>query len=157
MFPVYDVDAFLLLAIALSSKRRPAALAEIIAAGDMIQGAECSELELVGAFQRLSVHGLISEVEGGFLLTPDAQQILTGKKKAEAHQRVAGIKENLAAYNPKAEHPAVSVTALQLSEAVQAHQLVRQSAGKNLLMPKPKREPALKRQGQRKPYPSRRR
>jgi hypothetical protein len=157
MFPVYDVDAFLLLAIALSSKRRPADLVGIIAAGDLIQGAVCSEQDLSEAFQRLSVHGLISEVEGGYVLEPDAQKILTGKKKAEAHERVAGIKGQLTAYNPKAEHPPVLITVEQLSAAVLAHQNAKNSAGKNLLVPKPKREVDPKRPGRRKPLPSRRR
>src|ERR1035437_9349412 len=98
MFPVYDVDALLLLAIAHSSKRRPAELVEIIAAGDLIQGAVCSELDLSEAFHRLSENGLVSEVEGGYVLTLDAQKIITGKKKADAHERVPGIKANLSAY-----------------------------------------------------------
>ena len=157
MFPVYDVDALLLLAIAHSSKRRPAGLVEIIAAGDLIEGAVCSELDLAEAFHRLSTHGLISEMEGGYALTLDAQKIMTGKKKADAHERVFGIKGNLSAYNPKGEHTPIVITVEQLAAAVLAHQTVKNSAGKNLLVPRPKpAEADSKRPGRRKPLPARR-
>ena len=154
MFPVYDVDAFLLLAISLASKRRPAELVEIIAAGDLIQGAVCSELDLVEAFHRLSANGLICELEGGYALTLDAQKIMTGQKKADAHERVFGIKEKLSAYNPNGEHIPVIVTVEQLAEAVMAHQTVKNLAGRNLFVPKPKPAETDRR---RKPLPSRRR
>jgi hypothetical protein len=158
MFPVYDVDALLLLAIAHSSKRRPAGLVEIIAAGDLIQGAVCSELDLAEAFGRLSVNGLISEVEGGYVLTPDAQKIMTGKKKkADAHDRVSGIKGNLTAYNPKGEQAPIVVTVEQLSAAVLAHLESKTQTVKNLLVPRPKpAEVDSKRPGRRKPLPPRR-
>ena len=38
MHPIHDVDALLLLAIGLASKRRPAEPLEIVAAIDLIQG-----------------------------------------------------------------------------------------------------------------------
>jgi len=115
MYPVHDVDALLLLAMALASKRRPAELAEIIAAADLIQGSIPSESKLGEAFHRLSMHGLIREAEGGFTLTPDAQKIMTGQpRKADAQERILGIKENLSAYNPQEEHPPILVTAEQL-------------------------------------------
>jgi hypothetical protein len=155
MFPVHDVDAFLLLALSLASKRRPADLTEIIAAGDLIQGAACSELDLSEAFLRLSTHGLIAEVEGGYALTPDAQTLLTGqRKKADAHERVVGVKEKLTAYNPKAECPPVQVSVEQLAAAVLAHQAAKNSAGRNLFVPKPKPAETNPR---RKPLPPRRR
>ncbi len=154
MFPVYDVDAFLLLAMSLASKRRPADLAEMIAAGDLIQGAACSELDLSEAFHRLSVHGLICAADGGYALTPDAQGLLVVRKKADAHERVAAIKEKLAAYNPKGEYPPVQVSVEQLAEAVLAHQTAKNSAVRNLFVPKPK--PA-ETDHRRKPLPPRRR
>ncbi len=159
MFPVHDADALLLLAIAVSSKRRPAELVEVIAAGDLIQGAVCSELDLIEAFRRLSENGLICETEGGYMLTPDAQIIMTGQpKKAEAHERVFSIKGKLSAYNPKGEHPAVPVTPEQLAAAVLAHQTSKNSAVKNLFVPKPKpAELDSKRPGRRKPLAKRRR
>lgn len=158
MYPVHDVDALLLLAMALASKRRPAELAEIIAAADMIQGSIPSDLKLEEAFYRLSMHGLISEAEGGFTLTPDAQKIMTGQpRKDDAQKRILGIKENLSAYNPQSEHSPILVTAEQLSAAVLAHRASEKTTGKNMLVPKPKpAETNNKRPGQRKPFPARR-
>ena len=158
MYPVHDVDALLLLAMALASKRRPAELAEIIAAADLIQGSIPSESKLEEAFHRLSMHGLIREAEGGFTLTPDAQKIMTGQpRKADAQERILGIKENLSAYNPQEEHPPILVTAEQLIAAVLAHRASGKTTGKNMLVPKPKAAEANnKRPGQRKPFPARR-
>ncbi len=150
MFPVYDVDALLLLALSVSSKRRPAELTEIIAAGDLIQGAVCSETDLSEAFLRLSTHGLLCEFEGGFTLTPDAMMIMTGQpKKADAHERVHAIKGKLETYIPKGEHPAVRVTEAQLAVAVLAHQSAKNSAARNLFVPKP-RPAEIERPGRRK-------
>lgn len=159
MFPVHDVDAFLLLAIAASSKRRPAELIEIIAAGELIQGAVCSELDLMEAFSRLSENGLISEHEGGYTLTPDAQLIITGqRKRADAHERVGGIKGKLSAYVPKGEHPAIQPGSEQIAAAVLAHQASKNATAKNLLVPRPKpAEPDSKRPGRRRPLDKRRR
>jgi hypothetical protein len=158
MFPVYDVDALLLLAISLASKRRPAELVEIIAAGDLIQGAVCSERDLAEAFHRLSAHGLICELGGGYALTPEAQKLMTGQKRADAHERVFGIKDNLTAYNPAGEHTPIQVTVEQLAAAVMAHQTAKSSPGRNLFVPKPKpAELDSKRPGRRKPLPVRRR
>lgn len=153
MFPVHDVDAFLLLAIAASSKRRPAELVEIIAAGELIQGAACSELDLMEAFSRLSENGLISEQQGGYTLTPDAQLIITGqRKRADAHERVGGIKGKLSAYVPKGEHPAIQPGSEQIAAAVLAHQASKNATVKNLLVPRPKpAEPDSKRPGRRSP------
>ncbi|MDX8379942.1 MAG: hypothetical protein R8K48_07880 [Gallionella sp.] len=138
MFPVHDVDALLLLAIAASAKRRPAELVDIIAAGDLIQGATCSELDLTEAFFRLSLNGLVSEQDGGYTLTPDAQTILTGQpKKADAHQRIYCIKENLSAYHPKVEHPPIQLSVEQLAAAVKRHQSAKRQPVKNLFVPKP--------------------
>ncbi len=154
MFPVHDVDAFLLLAMAHASKRRPAELVEIIAAGDLIQGAACSEQDLAEAFQRLSQNSLIIESEGGYTLTADAQQILTAKRrKTEAHERVSGIKEKLAAYIPQNEPSPTQVTEEQLKEAVLAYQRTRSLTVRSLLTPKPKPSPlSVKRRDARKPF-----
>lgn len=159
MFPIYDVDAFLLLALAASSKRRPAELVEIIAAGDLIQGAACSELDLMEAFSRLSENGLISEREGGYTLTPDAQLIMTGRRKrADAHERVVEIKGKLSAYVPMGDHPAIHPGSDQIAAAVLAHQTAKNSAVRNLFVPKPKpAEIDSKRPGKRKPLVKRRR
>ncbi|MDD4929235.1 MAG: hypothetical protein PHP85_08165 [Gallionella sp.] len=139
MFPVHDVDAFLLLAIAASAKRRPADLVGIIAAGDLIQGATCSEQDLSESFHSLSVNGLIIGLEGGYTLTSDAEKILSGQpKKADAHERIQSIKGNLSAYNPKGEHSPVQVSTEQLSAAILMHQTSKSEPGRNLFVPKPR-------------------
>ncbi|MFZ4534676.1 hypothetical protein [Propionivibrio sp.] len=160
MHPVHDVDALLLLAVTLSSKRRPAVIVEIIAAADLIQGTVPSELKLVEAFHRLSMHGLICEEEGGFTLSPEAQKIMTGQpRKADALERIMSVKEKLAAYDPKGEHAPVLLTAKQLCTAILAHRKAEKAPGKNLLVPKVKVDGDIQRPGQRqrKPLPARRR
>lgn len=161
MHPVHDVDALLLLAMTISAKRRPAELVEIIAAADLLQGAIPAELKLAEAVHRLSSHGLISAIDGGFALTPEAQKIMTGQpKKADTEERIFSVKEKLSAYIAKGEHPPILVTVEQLSAAMLAHQNSGKGAGKNLLVPKPKaaeverKSPGLR---QRKPLPARRR
>lgn len=157
MYPVHNVDAILLLAIAISSKRRPAELVEIIAANDLIQGAVSSEPELTEAFRNLSTHGLISQVGDGYALTPVALTIMTvGRKKADNEERLMGLKAALSAYNLKGDHPAILVSKERLSAAILAHQASKEHAGKNLLVPKPKPVVDAKRPGRRKPLPSRR-
>lgn len=160
MHPVHDVDALLLLAMALSSKRRPAELVEIMAAVDLIQGAIPAEAKLAEAFQRLAVHGLIGDEGGRFMLSADAQKIITGlPKKAEMAERVFDIKQRLAAHDAKGEHAAIVLTVEQLGAAIAAHRTSGQGAGQNLLMPKPKTaEIENKRAGHwRKPASARRR
>ena len=156
MYPVHDVDAILLLAMSLASKRRPAELVEIIAAADLVQGVIPAETKLSDSFYRLSEYGLICEQDGGYTLTPDAQQILSGHaKKAKSQERIYDIKENLADYHLNGEHPLILLKEAQIAAAVLAHQATKNSAGKNLLAPKPK--PAFepyKRPGQRKAFQS---
>lgn len=162
MHPVHDVDALLMLATALSSKRRPAELVEIIAAADLIQeGAVPPGTKLAEAFERLGVHGLICEAEGGYQLTPAAEAVMTGQpRKADSAERLFIVKEKLAAYTPAGQHAPVVVTVKQLDVAIIANRAAAQSAAKNLLVPKPKpAEGDAKRPGlrQRKPLPARRR
>lgn len=161
MHPIHDVDVLLLLALALSSKRRPAELVEIVAAADVIQGVIPSELRLVDAFSRLAAHGLICEQDGGFTLTPEAQKIMAGSsRKADTEKRIASIKEKLAAYESTGECPPIQLTAKQVCTAILAHRDSSKITGKNLLVPKPKAaESNTTRPGQRqrKPLPARRR
>lgn len=139
MHPIHDVDALLLLALALASKRRPADLTEIIAAADLIHGSIPPESKLGDAFRRLSAHGLIAEAEGRFTLTPDAQKIVAGQpKKADTAERIFGIKGKLSEYDSKGDCAPVLLTAVQFEAAVAAHRAAGQTAGKNMLMPKPK-------------------
>jgi len=153
MYPVHDIDAILLLAMSLAAKRRPAELVEIIAAADLAQGVIPSEAKLSESFYRLSAYGLICAQEGGYALTPDAQQMMSGHaKKAKTPERIYDIKESLADYNLKGEHTAILVTEEQLGAAVLAHRASKAGSGKNLLVPKPKPAEDNKRPGQRKPY-----
>jgi len=161
MHPIHDVDAILLLATALSSKRRPAELVEIMAAVELINEAIPSETKLVDAFARLSTHALIGEEGGGFTLTPEAQQIMKGlSRKADKAERIFSIREKLTAYNAAAELAPVVLTVEQLKTAIETHKASGQGAGKNLLVPKPKPVDTDKHrpgQRQRKPLPAGRR
>lgn len=157
MHPVHDIDALLLLAIAISSKRRPAELVEIIAANDLIQGSVSLKSELAEAFHHLSTHGLIAQVGDGYALTPVALTIMSaGRKKADNEERLHGLKAAISAYNLKGDHPAILVTEEDLGAAVHDHQASKEYAGKNLLVPKPKPAVDPKRPLRRKPFPSRR-
>ncbi len=139
MRAIPDVDVVILMATALSSKRRPAELVEIVAAADLIQGFVPYADKLGDAIERLSALGLIAAAEGGFTLTPDAQAIMAEPhKNAETEERIAIIQGGLAAYAPKGEHVPIRLTGEQLDAAILAHKTSRKSAGKNLLMPKPK-------------------
>lgn len=161
MHPVHDFDTLLLLATALSSKRRPAELVEIMAAADLLQPPIPGEAKLAEAFERLSRHGLIAAEAGGFVLSADAQELVVPpSKKIAADERLYVIKEKLSAYKPKnADFPPVLVSPEALAEAIKAHRAAGEIAGKNLLVPKPKPEAAKARPGQRqrKPMPARRR
>jgi hypothetical protein len=158
MYPVHDVDTPLLLAISLSSKRRPAELVEIIAAYELIQGATFSEEKISEAFSRLAGFGLIRKIDGGFALSEEAQKHITGQpKKVDTQERIFSIKANLSAYNPKGEHAAVTVTMELLAAAMLSHQAEKKQTVKNLFVPRPKLEVDPKRPGRRKPLPSRRR
>ena len=140
MHPIHDVDIVLLMATALSSKRRPAELVEIMAAADLLQGAIPSELKLVEAFYRLSTQGLLREEAGSFSLTPEAQEVMAGQRKKEINTeaRIFVIKEKLSVYSPAGEHPPITLTAEQLGAAILAHRSSAKHPGRNLLMPKPK-------------------
>lgn len=156
MYPVHDIDAILLLAMSLAAKRRPAELAEIIAAADLAQGAIPSETKWSDSFYQLSEYGLIREQDGGYTLTPDAQQMLTGQaRKANAQERIYDIKEHLADYHLSGEHALILLTTEQIAAAISEHQATKASTGKNLLVPKTK--PAVepyRHPGQRKPFKS---
>jgi len=160
MHPVHDIDALLLLAMALSAKRRPAELVEIIAAADLLRGTIPFAPKLAEAFHSLSRHGLISEVEGAYALTEEAQKIVTGlPKKSEIDELVFAVRVKLSAFHAKTEHAAIAVTSEQLAAAIEAHRTASKNTAKNLLVPKPKVSEDNKPQGlrQRKPLPKHRR
>jgi hypothetical protein len=62
-------DAWLLLAVILSSKKRPAALEDIIAAGDSIDFAIFNADELESGLARLTSEGYVVEKDEGFAVT----------------------------------------------------------------------------------------
>ncbi|WP_407277977.1 hypothetical protein U5817_15655 [Aromatoleum evansii] len=140
MHPLHDIDALLLLALALASKRRPAELVEAIAAVDLLQGAIPSEAKLAESFERLATNGLVCAEGGRFTLSAASQAIVTGlPKKADTAERIFEIRQRLGAHVAQGEPAAVAVpTAEQLNAAILAHRASGQGAGKNLLMPKPK-------------------
>jgi acetylornithine/succinyldiaminopimelate/putrescine aminotransferase len=154
MYPIHDFDVLLLMATALSSKRRPADLVEIVAAADLIQGSIPSEAKLVEAFHRLGGHGLIVAAESGYALTPAGEELVAGQpRKGSTAERFSAVRDNLAEYQPLREHPPVVVTEEQVAEAVQAHRAAAKSAVPNLLAPKPKvSEKSTKRYDQRRRF-----
>ncbi|HSG21345.1 MAG TPA: hypothetical protein VLA64_00150 [Azonexus sp.] len=155
MHPIHDFDVLLLLATALSSKRRPAQLVEIVAAADLIQEAIPAEAKLIEAFARLAINGLIIEIDGGFALTPDAQVLVNRlPRKADAAERMFIVRDKLSEYNAKATHAPILLTMEQLKEAIAAHKLAGESTAKNLLVPKPKPVEEVQRPGQRQRRPA---
>ncbi|MCF8177872.1 MAG: hypothetical protein K9J74_05150 [Sulfuritalea sp.] len=141
MHPIHDVDVLLLLATAVSSKRRPAELAGIMAAADLLQGSIPLDVDLAAAFLRLSTQDLIAEETGGFTLTRGGREFMAGishKRKAEPAERLLGPKQALADYAPKDEGTAIELATEQISAAILAHRAFLKSPGRNLLVPKPK-------------------
>ena len=139
MRPVHDIDAIILMATTLSSKRRPAELIEIVAAADLLQGSIPFVEKLAEAIQRLSGAGLISASEGCFTLTAIGHGIMAKQhKKASTEELLITVKNDLAAYSPIEDYPVILVPPEQLVAAIQAHKATRKAGGKNLLMPKPK-------------------
>lgn len=141
MYPIHDTDAQLLLATLLASKRRPAALAEIVAAAEFMGCPVTAPKAWASAFERFSTHGLLVAEGEGYVLTAVAQAMAGGlPKKAETDERVFLVREKLSAYKPFAESAAIEMSAEQFEAALAAHAALSQQGGKNLLMPKPKRD-----------------
>lgn len=141
MHPIHDVDVLLLTATALAAKRRPAQLAEIMAAAHLIHGSIPLDVDLAAAFLRLSTQGLLAEEAGGYALTPDAAEFMAGvrhKRKAGPEQRLLAIKQALADYAPRGGGAAITLTTEQLGVAIQVHRAFLKSPGRNMLVPKPK-------------------
>lgn len=156
---MHDVDALLVLAIALTAKRRAAELVEIIAAAELIQGAAPGEVRLLQSLLRLGERGVICEVDGAYALTPAAQaEFAKQTKKADTEVRLASVKAILAEFPAQGEQPPLAVSPRAISSAVLAHREAAKSKVKNLLMPKPKvSETSATKPGQRqrKPLPGR--
>lgn len=139
MYPIHDVDVLLLMATALSSKRRPAELEEIVSAAELIKESIPDEAKLIDSFYRISGCGLLQKVGAGYTLTPAAEDVLSGmRKKATTAERFSGVRENLAEFEPTGEHPHIALTHEEMAEAIKAHKLAAKTPGQNLLAPKPK-------------------
>ncbi|MGB8517764.1 MAG: hypothetical protein WCD45_07730 [Gallionella sp.] len=147
MYPVHDVDAMLLLSLSVAAKRRPAELIEIIAATDLAQGAIPGETKLSDAFARLSAYGLILQVDGGYALSADAQQMMESQRKKDDNAKhIYRLKEHLADYHLQGEHVTIFISEAQLSEAIAAHQAAKKSGVRSMLTRKPKPVDDTKRQ-----------
>ncbi|MDP2805896.1 MAG: hypothetical protein Q8O24_08140 [Gallionellaceae bacterium] len=141
MYPVYDDDAVLLLSLSVTAKRRPAALDEIITALAMAQhGRIPAKSNLVEAFARMSVCGLIVEAEGGYTLSAEAQAMMAGlRAKDDSATRLAHLKQQLTDFDTKVKHPSIRVTQEQLLAAIQSYKAAQHShKGKNIQTDKPK-------------------
>jgi hypothetical protein len=138
MYPVHDVDAILLLSLSIASKRRPADLVEIFTAIDLAQTAIPSANKLSDAFARLSAYGLVVEIDGGYGLSADAQQMMASqRKKDDTAKKMYRIKEHLADYHLNGEHTTILVHPDQLLAALQAYQKTK-SSGRSWLVEKPR-------------------
>jgi hypothetical protein len=134
-----DIDAAILMATALSAKRRPATLAEIVAAADLLQGFIPYPDKLGDALRRLSTVGLVHAVADSYAPTPVAEKIVaTLPKRAEMAERLANLRDALADHKPTGESAPILLDAEQLAAAIKAHQATKKTSGQNMAMPKPK-------------------
>lgn len=148
MHPIHDSDALLLLALALSSKRKPADLVEIVTATDLLHGSTPLASKLCAAFARLAEHGLIEAPEGRFALTPAGQATLAGQPaKADTAARLFAIKEKLASVSPTGEPLSVLPSEAEITAALKAFGAARRAAAMSQPKPKAVDEPP-KRPGQ---------
>ena len=133
----HRIDAAILMAVTLSSKRRPAELIEIVTAADLILGFVPFAEKFGTAIERLSTRGLVTMSEGGFTLTDAGREMMSKQpRKASQEDIIAAIKNSLAAWRQRAEHPPVLLGPEQLGAAIRAHKATRKT-GKNVLMPRP--------------------
>lgn len=141
MYPIHDTDAQLLLATLIAAKRRPAALTDIVAAAEFMGFPVTAPGAWATAFARFVTHGLLSATGEGYVLTPAAVHLVEGlPRKAEADERVFLVRERLSAWKPAIEQAGVGIGAEQFEAALREHARLAQQGGKNLLMPKPKRD-----------------
>ncbi|MFT3734269.1 MAG: hypothetical protein QM776_04480 [Rhodocyclaceae bacterium] len=121
MHPIHDADALLLLALALASKRKPAAVDEIAIALGTLQPRLPAEAKLLDAFARLSNHGLVIGADNAFALSETAQALMKGvKAKGEIAERLQSLKDRLAGNQLTATHPVSKPDAAALSAAIAA-------------------------------------
>lgn len=125
------------MAATLSSKRRPAELVEIVAAVDLILGFVPLAEKLGASIERLSARGLINMAQGGFTLTHAGLEMMSKQpKKASREDIIVALKNSLATFCPRAEHPPILLELEELYAAIRMHKATRKTS-KSMLMPKP--------------------
>lgn len=150
MPPFQDLDALMLLAMMLAAKRRPAALAEVIAALDLLEGGLPPQVHIGKSFARLSEGGLLREEEGGFALTAAAETLVTGlKKRSDTAARIQVLRERLANHAPDAPAAPIALSPKQLGDAILAFRAAEKSSKHTLMAERP--QPAAQDKG--KPAP----
>ncbi len=143
-----DIDAVILMATALSAKRRAATLAEIVAAADLLQGFVPYPDKLGDALRRLSTVGLVHAVSDGYAPTPTGEKIVAAlPKRAETAERLENLRDALANHKPAGESAAILLDVEQLAAAIKAHQAAKKTSGQNMAMPKPKPDRHFKVEG----------
>ena len=141
MYPINDIDAQLLLATLIAAKRRPAELVEIVAAAEFLGCPVTSGNLWAESFRRFATHDLMVAVDGRYALTPAAQALGEGlPKKADTAERVFLVRERLSEYTPAEKTASIPMSVEQMEAAMAAHAANAAQGGKNLLMPKPKRD-----------------
>ena len=139
MYPVHDVDAILLLSLAVAAKRRPADLDAIITAIDLAHDTIPAANKLSDAFARLSAYGLIIETGDGYTLSADAQEMMANQRKTDdTLKKMFRLKEHLADYHLKGEHTTIQIHPDQLLAAIKAYKAGKATTPRSWLMPKPK-------------------
>jgi hypothetical protein len=147
MYPVHDVDAILLLSLAVAAKRRPADLIEVATAIDLAQETIPSANKLSDAFARLSAYALIVEIDGGYTLSADAQKMMENQRKKDDNaKRIYKLKEHLADYHLQGDHATVLIHPDKIQAAVDAHLKAKKMGVRNLLMPKTQAQIDFKKQ-----------
>lgn len=138
MPPFEDLDALMLLAMMLAAKRRPAALTEVIAALDLLEGGLPPQVQIGKSFARLSEAGLLREQEGGFALNAAAESLLTGlKKKSDTMARIKVLRERLANHTQEVPATPIALTPKELGDAVLAFRTAEKSSKHTLLAERP--------------------
>lgn len=140
MLPVHEVDAILLLSLAVAAKRRPAELVDIITAIALENDEIPTRNKLSEAFARMSACGLVLEIDGGYTLSADAQAMMASQRnKDDTAKKIERLKSHLADYQPQGKHQNIRVSHEQIIDAIQGFNAARnENYGKNLLTTKPK-------------------
>lgn len=139
MYPVNDIDAQLVLAILLAAKRRPAHLADLVAAAEVLGFPITAPRPWAETLNRALQRGVVQAVAEGYVLSAHALTFCsTLPKKAETDERVFLIREELKNFPAvDANTDLAPLEEAALRSAVRAHAESKAQGGKNLLMPKP--------------------